>query len=144
MEEQAKTVRFWRGTREEYNNLDLKDSNTYYTVKEPDGRWTSFYGPRRVFGRSGQLYPVKKDFTETEVNKLDKTKFEGLGDENGILVKEPNGNYCIAVLNSLDGPIERLSLAEGVSVRVGTKNYKSMMVVDGKLMTYDDVYCGEY
>lgn len=54
-------VSFWRGTRAQYDALGENTSpNTFYTVKEEDGRWSSFYGPQMVIQRSGQIMPAKE------------------------------------------------------------------------------------
>ena len=53
-------VSFWRGTRAQFNALgDNTSPNTFYTVKEEDGRWSSFYGPQMIIERTGQLMPAK-------------------------------------------------------------------------------------
>ena len=60
MAETVNKVTFWRGTRAQYNALgENTNPNTYYTVREEDGRWSYFYGPQIILSRTGQLMPAK-------------------------------------------------------------------------------------
>ena len=149
-------VSFWRGTRAQYNALgENTNPNTYYTVKEEDGRWSYFYGPQMIFERSGQLMPAKEllelaDFTTEVKNAMTpgKTRYI-IHDENKEM---PNLTYpetytgYYEITKRADGKFQVVFLEMGVSVRIGgRKLYKTFQMTENDgFRTYDDGNCGEY
>ena len=149
-------VSFWRGTRAQYNALgEETNPNTYYTVKEEDGRWSYFYGPQMIIQRTGQLMPAQEllelaDFTSEVKNAMTpgKTRYiihdEDKGMQGLVYPQVYTGYYEIE--KRVDGKFEVMFLDKGVSVRIGgRKQYKTFQVTetDG-FRTYDDGNCGEY
>lgn len=156
MAETNNKVSFWRGTRAQYEDLSATTSpNTYYTVKEEDGRWSYFYGPQTTLDRSGHLMPAKEllevaDFT----NEIKDAMVPGkdryvIHDENmemsGLTYPQDYTGYY-EIVKRIDGKFEVIFLEKGVSVRIGgDKYYKAYQVTEnGDFKTYDDVNCGEY
>ena len=149
-------VTFWRGTREQYNALGENTSpNTYYTVREEDGRWSYFYGPQMILDRTGQLMPAKEllevaDLTSEKKNAMvaGKTRYIIHDPEQSIAGLEYPADYTgyYEVEKRVDDKLNVIFLEEGVSVRIGgARRYKTYQVIpeDG-LMSYDDGDCGEY
>lgn len=149
-------VSFWRGTRAQYNALgDNTSPNTYYTVREEDGRWSYFYGPQTVISRSGQLMPAKEllelaDFTPEVKGDMvaGKTRYI-IHDANkgmaGLVYPEDYTGYY-EIEKRVDGKFEVIFLETGVSVRIGgRKLYKTFQMTENEgFRTYDDGNCGEY
>lgn len=149
-------VSFWRGTRAQYNALGENTSpNTYYTVREEDGRWSYFYGPQTIIQRSGQIMPAKEllelaDFTSAVKSAMVAGKDRYIiHDENKEMVgltypEDYTGYYEIE--KRVDGKFEVVFLEMGVSVRIGgRKLYKTFQVTENEgFRTYDDGNCGEY
>lgn len=149
-------VTFWRGTREQYNALGENTSpNTFYTVREEDGRWSYFYGPQNIMVRSGQLMPAKNLLEFSEFNSDIKDSM--VVGKDRYLIHDPEkqmeglsypddytGYYEIE--KRVDGRFEVIFLEKGVSVRIGNRrNYKSYLVTETEgFRTYDDGNCGEY
>ena len=148
-------ITFWRGTRAQYNALGENTSpNTYYTVREEDGRWSYFYGPQIVVSRSGQLMPAKEllelaDFTEEVKGAMvpGKTRYiihDENGDMPGIEVPDNYTGYY-EIEKRVDDRFEVVFLEKGVSVRIGgRKLYKTYQVTEEGFKTYDDGDCGQY
>ena len=149
-------VSFWRGTRAQYEALGSNTSpNTFYTVKEEDGRWSSFYGPQMIFERSGQLMPAKEllelaDFTEDIKNAMTPGRTGYIiHDENkempGLTYPDDYTGYY-EIEKRVDGKFQVIFLEMGVSVRIGgRKVYKTFQVTETEgFRTYDDGNCGEY
>lgn len=149
-------VSFWRGTREQYEALgENTNPNTYYTVREEDGRWSYFYGPQMILDRTGQLMPAKEllEVTDLTPAKKDsmvvgKTRYIIHDPEQTISGLEYPTDYTgfYEVEKRVDGKLNVIFLEEGVSVRIGgTRKYKTFQVVPEEgLKTYDDGNCGEY
>ena len=149
-------VAFWRGTRAQYNALgENTSSNTFYTVREEDGRWSYFYGPQDMFVRSGQLMPAKEllevaDFNSEakEAMAPGKTRYVIHDAEKEMAGLEYPDDYTgyYEVSKRVDGKFEVIFLEPGVSVRIGgKKNYKTFQVTETEgFRTYDDGNCGEY
>lgn len=149
-------VTFWRGTRAQYNALGANTSpNTYYTVKEEDGRWSYFYGPQMIIERTGQIMPAKEllefaDFTGEIKNTMTagKTRYI-IHDENkemaGLEYPEDYTGYY-EIEKRVDGKFQVVFLEMGVSVRIGgRKLYKTYQMTETEgFRTYDDGNCGEY
>ena len=156
MAETVNKVSFWRGTRAQYNALGENTSpNTYYTVREKDGRWSYFYGPQMILDRTGQLMPAKEllevaELTSEKKNAMvaGKTRYVIHDPEQTVSGLEYPSDYTgyYEVEKRVDGRLNVIFLEEGVSVRIGgTRKYKTFQVVpeDG-FRTYDDGNCGEY
>ena len=154
MAETTNKVSFWRGTRAQYEALGENTSvNTYYTVREDDGRWSYFYGPQIILSRSGQLMPVKDLI---EVAQLDDLKTGMTPGKDRYLVHDPEKTLGLTypddftgyleVEKRVDGRLAVIFLEPGVSVRIGgKKNYKTFQVTETEgFRSYDDVNCGEY
>lgn len=149
-------VTFWRGTRAQYNALgDNTNPNTYYSVREEDGRWSYFYGPQMVISRSGQLMPAKDLLELSELTSQvkeamvpGKTRYIIHDPESAVtgLVYPTDYTGYFEVEKRLDGCLSVIFLEPGVSVRIGgTKKYKTFQVVPEEgFRTYDDGNCGEY
>jgi hypothetical protein len=155
----AKTINkvsFWRGTRAQYEALGANTSpDTYYTVKEEDGRWSYFYGPQMIFERSGQLMPAKEllefaDFTSEvkEAMVAGKTRYI-IHDANkempGLTYPDDYTGYY-EIEKRVDNKFQVVFLEMGVSVRIGgRKLYKTFQMTENEgFRTYDDGNCGEY
>ena len=149
-------VNFWRGTRSQYNALgDNTNPNTFYTVREEDGRWSYFYGPQMIIQKSGQLMPAKDilelaDFTSDIKNAMTpgKTRYI-IHDENkempGLTYPDNYTGYY-EIEKRVDGKFQAIFLEMGVSVRIGgRKLYKTYQMTETEgFRTYDDGNCGEY
>lgn len=149
-------VSFWRGTREQYNALGTNTNpNTYYTVREEDGRWSYFYGPQMIIERTGQIMPAKEllelaDFTDAIKNAMvpGKTRYV-IHDENkemeGLTYPDDYTGYY-EIEKRVDGRFQVSFLEMGVSVRIGGKKlYKTFQMTENEgFRTYDDGNCGEY
>ena len=137
-------VRFWLGTRGNYNFLKESgrlDPWTRYSVKDADGSICEYFGENLISIPTGQLLPVK-DIVTTLPGEL----FPG----DRYLVGRDNDSYYIVtvgveetesgyVLSSYVDPFD-----EKYTVRVLNKGNKAYILLDKKLRTYDDVDCGEY
>lgn len=149
-------VSFWRGTRAQYNALGNNTSpNTFYTVKEEDGRWSSFYGPQMLFERGGQLMPAKDllEFSEFDAEKKNamtpgRVRYI-IHDENkempGLVYPDDYTGYY-EIEKRADDKFQVIFLEMGVSVRIGgRKIYKTFQMTETEgFRTYDDGNCGEY
>lgn len=147
MAETKNRVRFWRGTAESYELLKKAGALNYwtrYSVKYENGglvTWKEFYGDNPLTEETGQLLPVI-DIVQTLPKVLNPGDRYWVSDGGINLIttigvgKDDNG---VATLSS-----RSLELKEGVSVRVKSKGYKSYLILDGELITYDEIDCGTY
>lgn len=147
MAETKNRVRFWRGTAESYELLKKAGALNYwtrYSVKYENGglvTWKEFYGDNPLTEETGQLLPVI-DIVQTLPKVLNPGDRYWVSDGSINLIttigvgKDENG---VATLSS-----RSLELKEGVSVRVKSKGYKSYLILDGELITYDEIDCGTY
>lgn len=149
-------VNFWRGTRAQYNALgNNTNPDTFYSVREEDGRWSYFYGPQMVIEKSGQLMPAKEllelsDFTQDIKNAMipGKTRYI-IHDENkempGLTYPDDYTGYY-EIEKRVDDKFQVVFLEMGVSVRIGgRKVYKTFQATETEgFRTYDDGNCGEY
>lgn len=148
-------ILFWRGTRAQYDALgENANPNTFYTVREEDGRWSYFYGPQIVISRSGQLMPAKElleiaDFTDGIKDAMvpGKTRYVIHDPEmilSGVTYPSDYTGYY-EVEKRVDGRLQITFMEKGVSVRIGgRKLYKTFQVTETEFRTYDDGNCGEY
>lgn len=144
-------VRFWRGTRESYNYLATNNALDYwtrYSVKEPSGVWSEYFGDNLISNVSGQLLPVI-DIVQNLPTELNN------GDRYLVGHDAPEGqttgaDYYIVEAGtekSGDGFVQNTVVKpfnEKYSVRVKSKGYMSYQLVNGVLTTYDEVDCGTY
>lgn len=149
MAETKNRVRFWRGTAENYELLKKARALSYwtrYSVKYVDSNglvtWKEFYGDNPLSTETGQLLPVIDIVSELP---------SVLNPGDRYWVSNNNENYIVEITvgaddeqgsATLDSTIK--TLAEGVSVRVRERDYKSYFLMEGKYMTYDEVNCGTY
>ena len=148
-------VNFWRGTRAQYDALGENTSpNTYYTVREEDGRWSYFYGPQMIIARSGQLMPANglldlADFNADVKSGMTPGKdrfviYDPEKEMQGLTYPDDYTGYY-EVVKRVDGKFDVIFLEKGVSVRIGgSKLYKTYQMTDAGFKTYDDGNCGEY
>ena len=149
-------VSFWRGTRAQYNALGENTSpNTFYTVREEDGRWSYFYGPQMILDRTGQLMPAKEliEVAELTAEKkgamvVGKTRYIIHDPEQTVSGLEYPSDYTgyYEIEKRADGKLQVMFLEMGVSVRIGgRKLYKTYQMTETEgFRTYDDGNCGEY
>ena len=148
MAETKNRVRFWRGSADSYNLLakaNKLDYWTRYSVKHVDPKtgiitWKEFYGDNPITEATGQLLPVI-DIVSALPNALNP------GDR--YLVGEGNEYYLVEVGVYMDDlgystTTKTKTFEEGISVRVRNRNYKSYLIVNGEMTTYDEVDCGTY
>ena len=145
-----KKVRFWRGTRENYNFLAKSKQLDYwmrYSVKEIDGTWTEYYGSNQISCPSGQILPVI-DIVEKLPNSLNP------GDRYLVGVDKSENNpseYYIVTAdidtsnnNTISVRIDNFLNNSGLSVRVINKKSMAYQLVDGYITTYDLVDGGTF
>lgn len=150
MAENKKIVRKWRGTRDLYNVIQragMLDYWTRYSVKEINGTWTEYYGDNQISSPSGQMLPVLDI-----VNPLPTTLNPG----DRYLVGQdatdttPAEYYIVTIdvdsttENHLSFHTEPFKNNSGMSVRVINKKSMAYQLVDGELVTYDQVDGGSY
>ena len=147
MAETKNRVRFWRGTAESYELLKKAGALNYwtrYSVKYENGglvTWKEFYGDNPLTEETGQLLPVI-DIVQTLPKVLNPGDRYWVSNGGINLIttigvgKDDNG---VATLSS-----RSLELKDGVSVRVKSKGYKSYLILNGELITYDEIDCGTY
>lgn len=147
MAETKKRVRFWRGTAESYELLKKAGALNYwtrYSVKYTVNgmtTWKEFYGDNPLTEELGQLLPVIDIVQDlpSVLNPGDRywvSKF-GFNIITTIEVgKDKNGEATLSSRN--------LELKEGISVRVKNRGYKSYLVLNEEIITYDEIDCGTY
>lgn len=150
MAENKKIVRKWRGTRDLYNVIQragMLDYWTRYSVKEINGTWTEYYGDNQISSPSGQMLPVL-DIVSTLPTTLNP------GDRYLVGVDATDttaAEYYIVTVdvdstteNHLSARTEPFKNNSGMSVRVINKKSMAYQLVDGELVTYDQVDGGSY
>ena len=148
MAELKKQVRFWRGTSASYETMKKAGMLNYwtrYSVKYVDSyglvTWKEFYGDNPLTEDPGQLLPVIDIVQKlpSVLNPGDRywvSKF-GFNIITTIEVgKDKNGEATLSSRN--------LELKEGISVRVKNRGYKSYLVLNEEIITYDEIDCGTY
>ena len=150
MAEKKNRVRHWRGTADAYNTLVLAGALDYWTrysvkyVDEGTGMisWKEYYGDNLITESTGQLLPVIDIVSAlpTSLNPGDRYLVgrDGIGYflVNVGLYREDAGGYAQTTKTQ--------TFEEGISVRVKNRGYKSYLVIDKNIRTYDDVDCGSY
>lgn len=138
-------VRFWRGTRANYELLaksNALDSWTRYTVIDTINginRYVEYFGPNQIVEPSGQLLPVKSvigDIAEIEGAPYD--RYLVGADGVGYKVYE----YVIDAEDVHKWIIKDFDYQYGV--RVIDRGLKNYVYINNALKTYDDVDCGEF
>ena len=143
-------VKNWRGSRNSYNIIakaNLLDYWTRYSVKEVDGSWTEYYGKNMISCPSGQFLPVLDILTvlPSELNPGDRY-IVGQDAINDM----PAEYYIVTVdvdaesANGISARTELLKNNSGMSVRVINRKSMAYQLVDGELITYDQVDGGTF
>jgi hypothetical protein len=144
MAEIKNRVRFWRGTAESYETIKksgLLNYWTRYSVKYTDVNglvtWKEFYGDNPLTEEPGQLLPVIDIVTTlpTVLNPGDRYWVSNQGE-----------NYIVDVTVGVGDVLSHrvITLKEGMGVRIKNRNYKSYLLVNNEVVTYDEVNCGTY
>lgn len=143
-------VKNWRGSRNSYNIIakaNLLDYWTRYSVKEVDGSWTEYYGKNMISCPSGQFLPVLDILTvlPSELNPGDRYI---VGQD--AINDAPAEYYIVTVdvdaesANGISARTELLKNNSGMSVRVINRKSMAYQLVDGELITYDQVDGGTF
>lgn len=143
-------VKNWRGSRNSYNIIakaNLLDYWTRYSVKEVDGSWTEYYGKNMISCPSGQFLPVLDILTvlPLELNPGDRYI---VGQD--AINDTPAEYYIVTVdvdtesANGISARTELLKNNSGMSVRVINRKSMAYQLVDGELITYDQVDGGTF
>lgn len=145
-----KIVKIWRGSRSSYNLINkygLLDYWTRYSVKEPNGSWTEYYGSNLISCPSGQLLPVI-DIVDTLPSVLNPGDRYLVGKD---ATKDANAEYYIVTIdidteteNNLSYRTDDFINNSGMSVRVINRKSMAYQLVDGELITHDSVDGGTY
>ena len=150
MEKNKKIVKNWRGTRQAYNilyNAGILDYWTRYSVKEPNGTWTEYYGANQITCPTGQILPVLDIVSEVPqvVNPGDRYLIGQDASDTS------NAEYHIVTIyldttqeNNLNVHTEKFINNSGMSVRVIKRQSMAYQLVDGLLITYDKVDGGDF
>lgn len=121
-----KIFKIWRGSRESYNKIAVKDYWTRYSVKETNGVFTEYYGNNRIAVRTGQLEPVIDIILSTNTDILSNLSLGDrylLSDTKQIVEKDETGiQYTPMNFNS---------------VRVINKGLMEYQFVNEVLTTYE-------
>ena len=145
-------VKFWRGKRESYEflkGLSFLDPWTRYSVEDPDGTITEYFGENQITQPSGQLFPVN-DIVEELPDVLYPGERYLVGHDS---IDGAPAKYSVVVVSAkldeedptkykINTQIEDFDYKYGV--RVLSHGLKNFVLVDGKLKTYDDVDCGTF
>ena len=143
-------VKFWRGTRESYNiiaNGGGLDYWTRYSVKEVDGSRSEYFGENLISCPSGQFLPVL-DIVSTLPNNLNPGDRYIVGQD--AINDTPAEYYIVTVdvdaesANGISARTELLKNNSGMSVRVINRKSMAYQLVDGELITYDQVDGGTF
>ena len=143
-----KIVKKWRGSRALYNSIakaGMLDYWTRYSVKEVNGTWTEYFGVNQVTSPSGQFLPVL-DIVETLPPILHPGDRYLVGRD---ATENTGAEYYIVTIDvDTDGALSARTDAfinnGGMSVRVINRNSMAFQLVDGILLTYDQVDGGEF
>ena len=152
-------VKFWRGSRAAYNALGTWDYWTRYSVFEGDENgnhiagepYVEYYGTTCITPVAGQLLPVKTICTTLPENLELGDRF--LVGHNSYMNGDtlvPAKYFIVEIgpkINS-DGTSYRKATMikpfDKQSVRIIDRCMKEYFLQNGKLITYDDVDCGEF
>ena len=136
-------VKFWRGSRQDYNTLGTQgklDFWTRYSVKETDGRRTEYFGSKPVMEPSGELYPVLDIVTSVpqtvHVGDRYLVGHDATYDSGGTKVADAE-YYVVDIAADLTQ--SQISTLGKHCVRVASKHFWSYQIVNGELISYDQV-----
>ena len=146
--EEKHTVKHWRGTRDKYEFLRKNgalDSWTKYVViddiADSDGnkRIVEYYGENQIYEHTGQLLPVKS-IIET-VAAVEPAPYDRY-----LVGRDGTGYRVYECLLDDEGALKWRSIPFDYrhGVRVISRGLKNFVYVEGVLLTYDDVNCGEF
>jgi hypothetical protein len=145
-----KIVKKWRGTREAYNMIakyGKLDYWTRYSVKDTNGLWTEYYGSNQITSPSGQFLPVL-DIVKSLPTVLNPGDRYLVGED---ATETTETEYYIVTIeidnnsnNKLSARTEPFVNNSGMSVRVINKKSMAFQLVDGELITYDQVNGGNF
>ena len=138
-------VRNWKGSRGSYNLLkanNMIDPWTKYYVVDNDGfsqSITEYFGLNPINTNNGDFVAVNDILEEEPLEPNPYDRFLIGDDENGYHIYEytPIKNSDV-----LDCSITDFDWKRGVRVR--SRGLKCYVYFNGKLITYDDVECGEF
>lgn len=139
-----KLIKNWRGTRATYNLIakaGTLDYWTRYSVKEVDGTWCEYYGSNLISEPSGQLLPVI-DIVETLPAKLNPGDRYLVGSGSSYSIVTVDVDHLAE--NNLSTRSEAFTNNSGKSVRVINQKSMAYQLVDGELVTYDQVNGGTF
>ena len=132
-----KTVKFWRGSRAAYNALGSSSKLDYwtrYTVTEPDGSRTEYFGSKPIDSKNGELMPVI-DILPTLPSSLNVGDRYLIGhDATG---STPAEYYIVEIAADLSE--STINPFGNRSVRVINRDLKAYVLVDGAITTYDQI-----
>lgn len=133
-------VKFWRGKRTTYDELENKDYWTHYYVKEASGIWSEYFGNIPIRQTTGQIYPV-----DTIVESLPQTLIAKQRYLVGRDATETTNAeyYVVEIAEPLSESI--ITPLGSSSVRVKDQDLYSYQIVNGVLTTYDgDISAGTF
>lgn len=140
-------VRHWRGTRENYELLKQAGALNAWTkyvvidnITDTQKIITEYFGENQIAEHTGQLLPVNSiiETIQSATNPNPYDRYLVGRDGIGYRVYE----CALNNENNLKWYITQFDDKYGVRVR--DRGLKNFVYVDGKLITYDDVNCGEF
>ena len=138
----AHVKRQWRGSRANYEFLVRQNSTdawTRYSVIESDSTITEYFGTNQITETAGQILPVNSvvaSIGEVSPNPYD--RYLVGSDESGYQIYE----YYLDSTSALN--VHTKPFDERMGVRVKDRNMMNFVYVDNKLVTYDEVDCGDF
>ena len=134
--------RQWRGSRENYEFLVRQNSTdawTRYSVIESDSSITEYFGSNQIYEKAGQILPVNSVIASVdEIEPQPYDRYLVGSDGTGYQVYE----YYLDSSTALNVHIKTFD--EKYGVRVKDRGLKNYVYVDGHLVTYDDIDCGDF
>ena len=132
----------WRGKRSTYNQLGIDkklDYWTLYSVIEPDGTRSLYWGAKPTVTVTGELYPVTDIVSElpTALNVGDRyiVGHDGTFDSSGSVVT--HAEYYIVEI-AADATQSVINPLGSFSARVKNRGMKCYMLINDRLVTYDN------
>ena len=132
----------WRGKRSTYNQLGIEkklDYWTLYSVIEPDGTRSLYWGAKPTVTVTGELYPVTDIVSElpTTLNVGDRyiVGHDGTFDSSGSVVT--HAEYYVVEI-AADATQSVINPLGSFSARVKNRGMKCYMLINDRLVTYDN------
>ena len=132
----------WRGKRSTYNQLGIDkklDYWTLYSVIEPDGTRSLYWGAKPTVTVTGELYPVTDIVSElpTTLNVGDRyiVGHDGTFDSSGSVVT--HAEYYVVEI-AADATQSVINPLGSFSARVKNRGMKCYMLINDRLVTYDN------